>query len=110
MDDVYAALQNADAAGDTASAQQLADYIRSPSLPGGVLNDRTLNPSEYDPQSGAYQQKYGPMAGRSFGQSVDEGAGKFFTDAGLGAAQIRAIGEDPTLTTKLQAQAAKSAR
>ncbi len=29
LDDVYSALQQADAAGDTSSAQQLADYIRS---------------------------------------------------------------------------------
>lgn len=43
MDDVYAALQKADAAGDTAGAKQLADYIRT-SSPAPPAADQPTDP------------------------------------------------------------------
>jgi len=79
---VYAALQKADAAGDTAAATQLANYIRSQ---GG---QRPLDPSEYDPTSPAYQAKYGATSGMTGPQKFAAGYGKAAVDLGRGAGQL----------------------
>jgi len=77
MSDVYAALQAADAAGDTASAQQLADYIRSNGTQAPVTAEslKISNPAEYDPNSQAYQARYGAGA-NPYWQNVRFGIGQ----------------------------------
>jgi len=92
LTDAYAALQKADAAGDTMGAKQLADYIRVQSAP------RTVRSLDYDPTTGqtnptgspAAIAARSPVAGNSFGQNALIGAGKFYTDLGLGGRQIYA--------------------
>jgi len=46
------------------------------------------NPAEYDPSSREYQERYGPMSGRSFAQNFGEGVGKAFVDTGRGVRQL----------------------
>jgi len=50
--------------------------------------------AEYDPQSAAYQQRYGATSGNSFLQNTRIGIGKLYTDALLGARQLYAHGAD----------------
>lgn len=109
LTDVYAALQKADAAGDTAGAKQLADYIRTQgsthqygtgksfdTLPDGSL---ALSNS---PEAAAARS---PVSGNSFLQNALIGSGKFDTDLGLGARQVYATVADaisprqPTLSS-----------
>lgn len=49
---------------------------------------KAQDPSEYDPNSQAFQDKYGPVAGRSFAQNFTEGVGKSFVDTGRGVKQL----------------------
>jgi hypothetical protein len=91
LTEVYAALQKADAAGDTAGAKQLADYIRSQGTP--AIKATSL---DYDPTTGqmnptgsaAAHAAQSPVYGSSFGQNMVEGLGKSYTDIALGAQQI----------------------
>ncbi len=46
------------------------------------------DPSEYDPQSPEYQEKYGPTSASTFGQNMTEGMGKAFVDTGRGIRQL----------------------
>ena len=59
---LYSALQQADAAGDTASAQQLSDYIRSQSAPS--------TPATADAQPQDYPGRSVALAGRAIGEGV----------------------------------------
>jgi hypothetical protein len=52
------------------------------------------NPGQYDPKSADFQAKYGPTAGNSFLQNAAIGAGKLYTDVGLGARQLYARAAD----------------
>src|SRR6185437_6226932 len=56
LTDAYSALQKADAAGDTAGAKQLADYIRA----GGGSGPSPLDPIA-PVQGGAQEQEGGPQ-------------------------------------------------
>jgi hypothetical protein len=49
---------------------------------------RAQNPGEYDPGSKDFQQRFGPVAGRSFAQNFGEGVGKSFVDTGRGLKQL----------------------
>lgn len=65
-----------------ASSGPWEDYAATPqSIP-------QLDLAEYDPTSPAYQGKYGATAGNSFLQNALIGAGKMYTDIGLGARQL----------------------
>lgn len=102
LDDLYTALKNADAAGDTAGAQKLAAYIKAiPSPDAGAAALRASNPGEYDPSSSQYQEKYGPT-------SVMSGTEKFV--AGYGSAipnMVRGIGQRLGLVSQADADEAK---
>lgn len=99
LTDVYAALQKADAAGDTAGAKQLADYIRTQStprvqsydaIPGGIA------PTGSPQAIAARNPLYTPPGSSSpvtdeitgFLHNALLGSGKQFTDMGLGAQQM----------------------
>lgn len=78
---VYAALQKADAAGDTAGAKQLADYIRSQSALGGTQTAvKSSNPLA----------NYDPTQDMSALQRGFAGAGKATVDLGHGLRQLAA--------------------
>jgi hypothetical protein len=64
LSDLYTALQNADAAGDTASAQQLADYIRSQSSTGAPDRSGWAYPNSrsYDAVNGQLVPTGSPQA------------------------------------------------
>ena len=62
--------------------------------------DKSSDPSEYDPDSTAFQSKYGPVSGNSFGRNTLVGAGKFFTDVGLGAQQMVGMAPPEAATEK----------
>ena len=99
LTDVYAALQKADAAGDTASAKQLADYIRSQATPQ-PRNFDAVN-GEMVPTGSAYAKAaQSPIAtpdpnsnspvGSEIGAMVSNylaGRGKAIADLGRGAGQ-----------------------
>jgi len=99
LTEVYAALQKADAAGDTASAKQLADYIRSQATPQ-PRNFDAVN-GEMVPTGSAYAKAaQSPIAtpdpnssspvGSEIGAMLSNaasGAGKAFVDLGRGAGQ-----------------------
>ncbi len=88
LTDVYAALKQADAAGDTASATRLADYIRTQSAP---VDLKKSNPSEYDPASPAYQEKYGAVSGNTVGQNFAIGVGQGMHNLYQGAEQAAGL-------------------
>jgi hypothetical protein len=83
---VYAALQKADAAGDTAGAKQLADYIRAQ----GTAPQATAEPPP-NPATGGDTLQLGPLDTHiPIGQGVQNflaGAGKATADLGRGAGQ-----------------------
>jgi hypothetical protein len=121
LTEAYAALQKADAAGDTAGARQLADYIRSQSG-RKVQSYDAVNGQLVPTGSSAAVAARSPVADTNFGQNALIGAGKFFTDMGLGARQIYGqvadaispqdknlsgliTGQQPTRTATLQQEA-----
>jgi len=121
LTEAYAALQKADAAGDTAGARQLADYIRSQS-DRKVQSYDAVNGQLVPTGSSAAVAARSPVADTNFGQNALIGAGKFFTDMGLGARQIYGqvadaispqdknlsgliTGQQPTRTATLQQEA-----
>jgi len=99
MEAVYSALKQADAAGDTVSAQKLADYIRAQSAPrirsfdavngqllptGSPAAKAAQSPiAQADPNSAnPVESEIGAMASNAL-----SGAGKAFVDLGRGAGQ-----------------------
>jgi len=91
-DELYAALRNADAAGDTAAATRLAQYIRT--LPE-AQPVRPLTPSSID-----------PTEGMSFKDKALSGAGKSFVDTAHGLMQLGAdVGEKMGLVSPETVQA-----
>lgn len=99
MADVYAALQKADAAGDTAGAKQLADFIRSQaaprvrsfdSTPGGIVPTGSAAAKAYQtPIATPDQNSNSPVDSEisSMVSNALSGAGKAFVDLGRGAGQ-----------------------
>jgi hypothetical protein len=96
---VYAALQKADAAGDTAGAKQLADFIRSQSGPS-VRSYDLVNGQPVPTGSAVAKEAESPIArpdpnssspvGSEISamlQNAASGAGKAFVDLGRGAGQ-----------------------
>ena len=100
LEPVYAALQKADAAGDAASAKQLADYIRSQTAPTPVRSFDAIN-GEMVPTGSAYAKAAQSPIARADPNSISpveseigaiasnalSGAGKAFVDLGRGAGQ-----------------------
>lgn len=99
LTDVYAALQKADAAGDTAGAKQLADYIRAqaPAAPTAHSFD-IVNGQQVSTGSPAALAAHSPIARPDPNNPVDSeigamasnafsGAGKAFVDLARGAGQ-----------------------
>lgn len=99
LTDIYSALQKADAAGDTAGAKQLADYIRSQAAPAARSFD-IVNGEQVPTGSPAAVAAQSPIArpdpnsnspvgseiGAMFSNALS-GTGKAFTDIGRGAGQ-----------------------
>lgn len=94
LTDAYAALQKADASGDIEGARQLAAYIRTQSAPPTVKSYDAVNGQTVPTGSPAAVAARSPVAGNSFGQNALIGAGKFYTDMGLGGRQIYAQAAD----------------
>jgi hypothetical protein len=91
LNELYFALAKADAEGDTESVDKLTDYIHQLDASQREQRRASLiaqNPTELDPSSQQYQDRYGATAGNSFGRNMVIGAGKMATDIGLGAQQI----------------------
>lgn len=126
LSDVYTALQQADAAGDTAGAQQLADYIRTQGAgnetPPGRAGAKYPNSRSLDaggqgqiigptgsPEAVAAQS---PVDGNSFGQNAAIGVGNLYTGALLGMKQMaaQATGGDPNAQTDLNGNTEASRR
>lgn len=89
-EEVYAAIRKADAAGDGDSVRKLGAYLQTMSAPAPKVDYKAADPSEYDPSSQAYQDKYGATSGQSAGAKGLAGFGKFFSDIGTGAQQLGA--------------------
>lgn len=53
-----------------------------------VQSPAERDPSEYDPSSKAWQEKYGATSGMGFGDKLLAGAGKAVSDVGSGARQL----------------------
>lgn len=79
---------DADAAGNTADAHDLADAIRSAMADADRNSLKRSRPSEYDPEFPGYQEKYGATSGMSKGQLALAGAGKSYMDVGRGVKQL----------------------
>lgn len=95
LTDVYAALQKADAAGDTAGAKQLADYIRTQS--GG--SGRSYDYTDSGPvPSGNPRAAYSPVAGNNWAQNFGLGYGESVYNIG------QAIGQDVGLVSSQDVQ------
>jgi hypothetical protein len=90
IDRIYEALRNADAAGDTAAASQLAQALRV-AISEAPRQERRAqiqaqSPSEYDPTSSEYRAKYNPTGGT--GSNLAAGAGKAYADTWRGIKQL----------------------
>jgi len=66
---------------DDATQEQVLAYAQQNFAPQKSMKER--NPAEYDPISSEYQAKYGPASGGT-AENLGAGAGKFFSDIGLG--------------------------
>jgi hypothetical protein len=85
--EIYAALKNADASGDTEGARKLADYLSSQPRHIAVNYDQTtagIVPTGSESAKAAYS----PVSDNSFLQNAAIGSGKFVTDVALGGQQI----------------------
>jgi hypothetical protein len=91
---LVAALQKADEAGDTESAQAISAAIRQqlltvqkekPALPSLAILG---NPREYRPDSPEFQAKYGPISGMSGVNKFRAGYGKSAVDLARGTGQL----------------------
>ena len=82
LSQLVAALQKADAAGDTQAAQTIASAIKREKT-------KLSNPAEYDPSSPEFQAKYGASSTGGFDNFM-AGAGKAVVDMGRGVKQIGA--------------------
>jgi hypothetical protein len=95
-DDVITAIRNADAAGDSAAVRQLGAVLQQMQVAtqrqAKIDKLKKDNPAEYDPDSQAWQDKYGATSGMSTTQKVLAGAGKAFMDIKRGVGQL--IGTD----------------
>lgn len=91
--DIYQAIRNADAAGDSESVQKLGAYLKTmpaDGAPSGPVTAESLkksNPGEYDHTSPEWQAKYGPTAGQSGFQNFVAGYGKAVPDLVRGVGQ-----------------------
>lgn len=101
---LYGALQAADAAGNTADAQQLADYIRGQSAPA---SDSPLSAQQSGPVDMDAPLKNNPLSGMNFGQNVLYGDKQFVDNATTAAKEWwgRLTGNQ----SLLQSQRAKTA-
>ena len=88
LTEAYSALQKADAAGDVEGAKQLASYIRSQSVQKPVQSYDSVDGQLVPTGSQAAAAARSPVSGNNFAENALIGAGKFFTDLGLGARQI----------------------
>jgi hypothetical protein len=79
---------------DLASARPVGATSGSPQFDAARAALIKSNPGEYDPSSAAWQAKYGATSGNNFLQNARIGAGKLYTDIGLGAQQLYARGAD----------------
>lgn len=82
------ALIDADAAGNAPDAYDLAQALRAALADQQRNSLKAKNPSEYDPSSPEYQEKYGAVSGMNAFQRGLAGAGKAFMDIGRGAKQL----------------------
>lgn len=67
-----------------------SDILTHFGAPAPKVDMALKDPSEYDPQSKAFQQKYGALSGQSNFENVRAGVGKAFSDLGTGVEQLAA--------------------
>lgn len=88
IDDVVAAIRNADAAGDSASVRKLGAALQQMQKQSRIDKLKQDNPAEYDPESPEFKAKNDPTNGMSTTDKLRAGAGKAFADTGRGVGQL----------------------
>lgn len=100
-DEIFQAIRNADAAGDSASVQKLAAFLQTM---GGSAHEKAKADTE------AWQKTIDPTDGMSGLDKFNAGAGKAFADLGLGIKQKLGLAsyEDAAEARRLDAPLMKS--